>query len=94
MIMITDVKFIDQTNKSHHVKQNFNISAIQPNFRTMAKGLRNGKKNKKNKRQMYVSKAWVDCYIFASYFQVFQMSPISQILTSRHPSVINVQLSN
>ena len=44
MIMITDVKFIDQTNKSHHVKQNFNISAIQPNFRTMAKGLRNGKK--------------------------------------------------
>ena len=49
MIMITDVKFIDQTNKSHHVKQNFNISAIQPNFRTMAKGLRNGKKKKKKK---------------------------------------------
>ena len=31
-----------------------------------------------NKRQMYVSQAWV-YYIFVSYFQVFQMSAISPV---------------
>ena len=91
-IIITDVKFIDQTNKSHHVIQNFNISNSAEFPNNDKKDLRIGRHIKKPKIKG-VSKAWVDCHMFVSYFQVALHKFLTTQQLTRHQSDMNVQLT-